>query len=154
MGSSPSPIEALKTYLQVEQFTQNSSRRFRLPKWPENLHVEFPGNPMVRTRYFQCHGGPGSIPLQGIKSQQAMQHDQKKKERKSPHNQMGQEEEKEWKWNGTCTPGRELCRKESSQPWEVPSPVGRWAWTEGVFWSLGGEHSNLDCRRQNKEQHA
>ena len=79
MGSSPSPIEALKTYLQVEQFTQNSSRRFRLPKWPENLHVEFPGNPMVRTRYFQCHGGPGSIPLQGIKSQQAIQHDQKKK---------------------------------------------------------------------------
>ena len=44
--------------------------------------MEFPGNPMVRTRYFQCHGGPGSIPLQGTKSQQAMQYGQKKKKQR------------------------------------------------------------------------
>ena len=63
----------------MEQFTQNSSRRPRLPRWPENFQAEFPGNPMVRIRYFQRHGGPGSIPVQGTKRQQTMQHRQKKK---------------------------------------------------------------------------
>ena len=39
---------------------------------------EFPGGPVVRTCHFYC-GGLGSVPGQGTKIPQAMQHGQRKK---------------------------------------------------------------------------
>ena len=52
----------------------NSNQEY--PHWNEIL-VDYPGSPVVKTPHFQCRFGMGSMPGQGTKIPHAMQHSQK-----------------------------------------------------------------------------
>ena len=60
-----------------ERVNEFENRSIGSIQYKKKKKGEFPGGPVVRTWRFHCRG-PGSIPGQGTKIQQATQHGQKK----------------------------------------------------------------------------